>query len=750
MIGQTLSHYRILETLGIGGMGEVYRAEDTKLGRRVALKILPKAMAEDPERLERFQREAKVIASINHPNIVTLYSVEEADGLQFLTMELVEGEDLEISLPEEGLPLAKIFDIAIPLADALVAAHEKGIVHRDLKPANVMVTKDGRVKVLDFGLAKLGLESPIPLGEEDETALAPTSSTLTGDGTIMGTAPYMAPEQLEGLPVDHRADIFSFGVLMYELASGRRPFQGTSSIATATSILRDTPQPISEIKQSLPRHFGRIIETCLEKNPEQRYQSAKDLRNSLQSLRRETESGLSSGIHSELATPAELAARSEPVAQEPYRRSMKGLFIGAAVVIALIGLFFVLRSRGSLGVETDRPDQPEISAEALLLLEQSRSYARDGATLPKLKLAEQTLRRALEIEPDNPHLQAELAYLLASMQEEYPQEERRVEALELAEQALAVEPEASKAWLARGELSMLAGDGETAAEAAQQAIATDPAEIRAQVLLGQALLEQGRKEEGLDQLRRAVEMDGGVISAGYALGTAYLRMGQLDEATVLFKRVLEFAPGHISAMNNLANSYLYSGRYLEAVPLYRRALDLQPDEVAATNLGTAYYYLDQMEESLAAYLEAEKLEPGYPTTQNNIGDVYAKLDNEDAAREWYLKAIESCDRRLAAGGDQTELQGIRALLSAKVGNYDEAINGIEAVLSESASAASQPELLYSAAQIYALAGQRKAMLDYAERSMKAGYPREEFRRAPEFAAFQDDPDFNRLMVASFD
>ena len=201
MVGQTLSHYRILETLGIGGMGEVYRAEDTKLGRRVALKVLPKAMAEDRERLERFQREAKVVASINHPNIVTIYSVEEVDGVQFLTMELVEGQDLEILLPENGFPLAKVFNIAIPLADALVAAHEKGIVHRDLKPANVMVTDDGRVKVLDFGLANLGLDSTVPLSDDDETALAPSSSTVTGDGTMLGTARYLSPEQREGVAV---------------------------------------------------------------------------------------------------------------------------------------------------------------------------------------------------------------------------------------------------------------------------------------------------------------------------------------------------------------------------------------------------------------------------------------------------------------------------------------------------------------------------------------------------------------------
>jgi tetratricopeptide (TPR) repeat protein len=278
----------------------------------------------------------------------------------------------------------------------------------------------------------------------------------------------------------------------------------------------------------------------------------------------------------------------------------------------------------------------------------------------------------------------------------------------------------------------------------------DPSNVRSHVLHGRALLEQGRREEGLSQLRQAVEMDGGAITARYSLGTALLRMGELDEAALEFKRVLEYAPGNVSTMNNLANVYLYSGRYLEAVPLYHRALELQPDEIAATNLGTAYYYLDQMEESLAAYLKAEELEPGYPTVQNNIGDVYAKLGDPESARVWYSRAIESCDHRLAAGGDRVELEGMKALFLAKVGRFEEAINGINGILNQSVSASDEPELLYSAAQIYALASERQSMLDYAQRAMKAGYPREEFRRAPEFAAFQDDPEFTQLMVSRFD
>ena len=208
MIGETLARYKIVDKLGEGGMGEVYLAEDTELDRKVALKMLPTEMAGDPERLERFRREAKAVAALNHPNIVTIYSIEESDGTQFLTMEHVEGQSLDLMLPPTGMPLSKVFDIAIPLADALATAHERGIVHRDLKPANIMVNKEGRVKVLDFGLAKLTQDDAVDGAEGGLTQIPTRIATLTGEGMVMGTAPYMSPEQVEGRAMDHRTDIF--------------------------------------------------------------------------------------------------------------------------------------------------------------------------------------------------------------------------------------------------------------------------------------------------------------------------------------------------------------------------------------------------------------------------------------------------------------------------------------------------------------------------------------------------------------
>ncbi len=282
MIGQTLSRYKITGMLGEGGMGVVYRAEDPELGREVALKLLPAEMADNPERLERFRREAKAVAAINHPNIVTIHSIESIETTHFLTMELVEGESLDRIIPPGGMPLAKVFEIAVPLADALASAHESGIVHRDLKPANVMITGENRIKVLDFGLAKL-VEDPD--SETGDPALTAIPTELTAVGMVMGTAPYMSPEQVEGRTMDHRTDIFSLGIVLYEMATGKRPFVGDTAAALVSSILRDEPPTVTEINESLPRHLARIIQHCLEKDPEARYQSAKDVRNELKSLR---------------------------------------------------------------------------------------------------------------------------------------------------------------------------------------------------------------------------------------------------------------------------------------------------------------------------------------------------------------------------------------------------------------------------------------------------------------------------------
>ena len=280
LIDRTLSHYHIMAAIGAGGMGEVYRATDTKLGRDVALKVLPAEMAHDPQRLMRFQREARAVAALNHPHIVTIFSVEQADGIHFLTMEYVEGQPLDRLIPEVGLPVERIVEFGMALAEALTAAHEKGIVHRDLKPANVMVTNDGRVKVLDFGLAKE--TRPIRSGDATQTRTAQTEA-----GVVMGTPSYMSPEQVAGEVVDSRTDIFSLGIVLYEMATGQRPFKGRSSAELVSAILRDTPRDISDVRADLPGDLARVVRRCLEKDPQCRVQTARDVYNDLRELARQ-------------------------------------------------------------------------------------------------------------------------------------------------------------------------------------------------------------------------------------------------------------------------------------------------------------------------------------------------------------------------------------------------------------------------------------------------------------------------------
>ena len=328
--GTRLGAYEIVSLLGAGGMGEVYRARDSRLQREIALKVLPGIAAADPERRERFRREALAVAALNHPHIVTIHSVEDADSTLFLTMELVSGRSLADALPPGGLPLARVLTIGIAIADAMAAAHQNGITHRDLKPANIMLgegAQTGRVKVLDFGLAKAsepGVASHEPSTGNTQTISSPAR---TQQGVILGTVAYMSPEQAEGRAVDARSDLFSLGVVLYEMATGQRPFAGETNLSILSSILRDTPKSVTEINAALPRDFERIVRRALAKDPERRYRDARDLRNDLEDLKALLDSG-------ELTS---VPAAGETVVVRNYSRKLAVaagvLLLGAAALV---------------------------------------------------------------------------------------------------------------------------------------------------------------------------------------------------------------------------------------------------------------------------------------------------------------------------------------------------------------------------------------------------------------------------------
>ena len=280
--GARIGAYDIVGSLGAGGMGEVYRARDTKLNREVALKILPETFASDPDRVVRFSREAQAVAALNHPNVVTIYSVEEAQGIHFLTMECIEGPVLAQLIGPKGVAWPDFFKWSIALADAVSAAHQQGIIHRDLKPANIMIGGGARLKVLDFGIAKLQQD----VHGARHVGLAATEQ-VTGPHQVIGTAAYMSPEQGEGKPLDARSDIFSLGVVLYEMATGGRPFKGETGLAVLASIMKDPAPLLSDARVDAPRDLDRILRRCLAKEPERRYQTAVDVRNELEDLQME-------------------------------------------------------------------------------------------------------------------------------------------------------------------------------------------------------------------------------------------------------------------------------------------------------------------------------------------------------------------------------------------------------------------------------------------------------------------------------
>ena len=688
--GTRLGPYELVSLLGAGGMGEVYRAHDRRLGRDVAIKLLPERLASSPDRLARFEREARTVAGLNHPHIVTLHTIEQEGDVRFLVMEMVEGRDLSTLIEPRGLSLAQVLDLAIPLADALVAAHERRVVHRDLKPSNVMLTRDGHLKVLDFGLAKL---------MEDESGFDETrtirEASITDAGKAMGTVPYMAPEQIRGEEVDSRADLFAFGIMVYELASGRRPFGGESSADITSSILRDAPPSLSTLRSDLPGDLGRILERCLEKNPRERFQTALDVANELRALKRVIDRGGSAPARPSPESVASIAVlpfvnRSASAEDEYFSDGLADELL--SLLAKIRGLRVSARSSSFRfkGKDATAAEMGHALGVATILegsVRKSGTRVRISVQLVKVSdgfpLWSETYDRSLD---DIFAVQDDIARsvvkelrsaLLGEIADSKASGEVKAE-IAMAARGRSSNPEAYRLYLQACHLHDSGGAGVAKAlECLNQAVALDPGFAIAWVQMANAHMQQTGLglvdlNEGYERAREALERALSIepempealrfvaklqmrqewdwsgaeatlqritdLRSARSVSAELARVhGRFDEAIVILRKSLQHDPLSSPLYHNLGSALFRAGRFADAEEVLRKALSLSPGRSRThAYLSLTLLYAGRGEEGLA---EAAK-EPHGPFRLWAEAIIQQVLHGREASDEPLRRLIE--------------------------------------------------------------------------------------------------------------